>query len=203
MASQGPSNGTAADNGNGSPGGSFAGGTSNVAWTNVTNMDSNSAFATCSLITSQNTDVALVTTFGFSIPSGATIDGIVVTLNGKDSSSNHQGTTYVQLLKGGSATGTAKTITMPTTATNETFGTSTDLWGGTWAYSDINASNFGVGIQEQGVSGNDTLSIENVQIEVYYTGGSSGGSQTVVLVGPTGGLLFAPSGLGPLCAPFG
>ena len=84
------------------------------------------------------------TNFGFAIPSGNTINGISVAVTYQNS-----GTDYTtKLLKAGSLVGSnlATAATSPTSATVVTWGGSSNLWGTTWSYSDINSSTFGVAI---------------------------------------------------------
>ena len=107
--------------------------------TNVTN-------GTYSLIITKSTPAfsqyLYGTNFGFSIPSGSTINGISVSVTYQNS-----GTDYTtKLLKAGSLVGSnlATAATSPTSATVVTWGGSSNLWGTTWLYSDINNSSFGV-----------------------------------------------------------
>lgn len=54
----------------------------------------------------------------------------------------------VQTIKGGTTVGTnLGGASVPSTEATVTFGSSSSLWGSSWTYSDINASNFGVDIQ--------------------------------------------------------
>lgn len=60
----------------------------------------------------------------------------------------------VQTLKAGSAVGTNMGgASVPGTEGTVTFGSSSSLWGSSWTYSDINASNFGIIIQMFALSG--------------------------------------------------
>lgn len=61
--------------------------------------------------------------------------------------------TVVQAIKGGSPTGSnlAASRSVPGTEATEVFGSSSELWGTAWSYSDVNASNFGVQLQFQGL----------------------------------------------------
>lgn len=58
-----------------------------------------------------------------------------------------------QLIVGGTATGDKKTNTLDTTLRAGEYGGATDTWGCTLTYTNVNASNFGVGYQCQGFGG--------------------------------------------------
>lgn len=90
------------------------------------------------------------TNFGFSIPSGNSINGIVGEIEKKQS--DIDGMYYVndgevRIVKSNGTIGTnhnkANSGSWPTTDTYVTYGNSTDLWGETWTYADINDADFG------------------------------------------------------------
>src|SRR3990167_6957610 len=77
-----------------------------------------------------------------------------------------------------------------------TYGSSSDLWGETWAYTDINDVDFGVVISTLGQDGNTpNAEIDHIRITVYYTeaAGETSVSQTLSItnssVSITGGSL--------------
>lgn len=124
-------------------------------------------------------DQLKATNFGFSIPGGATINGVVVEIEKKVSSAafNTKDKT-VQLVKGGTASGNnkASASVWPTSDAYSTYGSSSDLWGLTLTDSDINASNFGVivTIQSDGTGKSSYAAyVDHIRITVYYTAGSS------------------------------
>src|SRR5262249_56903876 len=95
-----------------------------------------------------------LTDFNYVLPSTATIQGIKVDVERKASantSTNYINDADVYLLKGGSTTGVtdkaATSTKWPTSDGVATYGSSTDLWGTTWSYSNADASNFGVRIK--------------------------------------------------------
>ncbi len=115
----------------------------------------------------------------FNIPSDATINGIVVEIEKScTSTSGSPNDATIQLIKGGTASGTnkASATTWPTTDAYSTYGGAADLWGLAWSPSDINASNFGVRIQAQktGLKTSTTVRVDHVRITVYYTEGGGG-----------------------------
>lgn len=174
MASAGPNSPSAAD-------GTVGTGTS---WSNATNAyASDDARATATLSSGASTRFLSLTGFGFSIPSTATIDGIVLEIERSKTGQNVRDSS-IRFLKAGSQVGddvAATSTNWPSTDAYATYGTSTSLHGTTWTYSDINASNFGVEIKAvwAGIKGSGTPRIDHVRITVYYTdagGGGGGGS---------------------------
>lgn len=119
------------------------------------------------------------TNFGFSIPGGATIDGIVVEIQRFCSGGALDNA--VKIVKGGSIGATDKKsgTTWPTTddGTYQTYGTSSDLWGETWADTDINASTFGVvmAAKRDVAVGTRTYNCDHIRITVYYTAAAATG----------------------------
>jgi len=91
------------------------------------------------------------TNFGFSIPSGNSINGIVGEIEKKQTDNgNYYWVTdnRVSLVKSDGTIGTTNKASSnwPTTDTYTTYGNSTDLWGETWSYTDINDTDFGLAI---------------------------------------------------------
>jgi hypothetical protein len=127
------------------------------------------------LSTSQTTEYLRVTDFDFAIPSGATIDGIEVSVErsrtgGTAGNNDHT----IQLTKDGtSRVGSNKAVAGSWPLTTDgvaAYGGAADLWGTTWTDSEINASTFGVHVRGQnGASGGPTLRVDHVTITVTYT----------------------------------
>lgn len=119
--------------------------------------------------------------FNFSIPTGATIDGIMLSFKKANTSQNgtvHDSTVSL-VTSGGSVSGDNKATATawPISLTNATYGSSSDLWGLSWSPSDINNSNFGAVVSATKTSGpTDTIEATAMKITVYYT--TSGGSAT-------------------------
>lgn len=94
------------------------------------------------------------TGFGFSIPSGATIDGISVQVQRHDFFLFDQND-FVKLVKNGNPVGNNEagsgSWSGPLFNKVETFGSSIDTWGQTWTPQDVNASNFGVVISDTSI----------------------------------------------------
>jgi len=174
-ASQGPLAGTAPATVNTSVG--------SVSWSNLANLFSTSLSSDSTLpyfsipvrsyyIVGQG--------FGFSIPTGATINGIVVTLQAKSYDAQGAGNNArdysVKIVKNNTITGTDKStlasLTPNATYVNRTYGGSTDLWGETWTAADINKSDFGLAYSaELNVVAKNvvTVDVRNLRITVHYT----------------------------------
>lgn len=135
-------------------------------------------------IPSTNSDFLDATTFGFNVPTSATINGVKVEIERSQAASGSVKDVTVRLLKAGTATGDNKadtTSSWPTSDTTATYGGAADLWGATLNASDVNATNFGVTLKVEGNAGVDTARVDYVRITVYYT--AAGGSELNNLVG--------------------
>lgn len=152
------------------------GSTFDSPWVNLSNLGANDAtYATVALSTSiDHSYNASTTNYGFSVPAGSTINGIVVEITRKASTVTPAAVdNFVQLIKAGTPQGTNKAnFVTPYTTSDVTasYGSSSDIWGLSFTSSDINASNFGV---LYGVANTDiglvTVSADSVRITVYYT----------------------------------
>ena len=141
-----------------------------MAWTNPGNvLAQDGLYATCS-VSNQTSEWLKATGYGFVIPSsGATIIGIQVTI--WDVSAYSYGSGVARLVKAGTVQGGAPASSSASDVGGYqvwTYGGPTDLWGGTWAYSDINNSGFGCATYFT-VGGNASHSIDYMQVTVYYT----------------------------------
>lgn len=117
--------------------------------------------------------------FDFSaIPSGATVDGIEVTIERSVTSTSGNPRDSILQLAGltGATTDKSSATVWPTSDGIATYGGPTDKWGATTpSLSEIKSGTFGVYIAAQidlteGAS--TTVRIDHVTIKVYYTGGS-------------------------------
>lgn len=129
------------------------------------------------------------TNFGFSIPSGATINGITVTINRKASKndSNYARDESLRLVKGGTISGNNKASAThwPTSDTDAVYGGISDLWGLALSDSDVNASNFGVVLSANYYNpgkGTVTGYVDFISITVTYTTGGGGASAVPVIM---------------------
>jgi len=141
-----------------------------TSWSNVSNAGaSDNSYATANTSTSVQTHYLKATNFGFSIPAGAAIQGIVVEIEHKESAALVARDNRVRIVKGGTigSTDKASATEWPTTDAYATYGSDIDLWGETWTVSDINSSGFGVAVSALGLGGG-TASVDHIRITVYY-----------------------------------
>ena len=155
-------------------------------WTSVDNIkldDNNLARATTAGFPDPDTPwtshYLKATNFRFEIPSGATIDGIVATIARKETSGT--GTIVdneVKIVKSNGSIGTENKAlggNWTGSETPTTYGGSDDLWSESWAYTDINDSDFGVVISVDAAEGGGftTAGVDYITITIYYTAGGA------------------------------
>lgn len=118
-------------------------------------------------------DYLEATTFGFSLPTSDIIAGIKAQIQGYQSATATGASFTVQLLKNGNPVGTPKTgQILPGSDGYITVGSSTDLWGTSWTFNDINGVGFGLLIQVINTSGTTiTWNVDYVDITIYSSGG--------------------------------
>jgi len=135
--------------------------------------------------------------YDFSIPTGATINGIEADLVAKADSTTGTPRICVQLSWDGGTTWTAAKTSNNLTTSSATYvlGGAADNWGRTWNDANFSNTNFRVRIID--VSGNNSrdFSLDWVGVKVYYNGISSMandqepfgyGARSVVVLGDTG-----------------
>ena len=117
------------------------------------------------------------TNFGFSIPSGATIDGILVEIQKWSSGMGID--ENIKIVKSDGSIGSENkasedswTDTDSGTIPYKSYGASDDDWSETWAYTDINDSDFGV-VLSVNLQGYGNSYIDHIRIKVYYTEGGA------------------------------
>lgn len=111
------------------------------------------------------------TNFGASVPAGATIDGILVSIERKQDSGGSFNDNEVKIVKSDGSIGStnkADATTWPTTDTYNEYGSSSDLWGETWSYTDINDVDFGV-VLSINLDFPYIAYVDHIRIKVYYT----------------------------------
>ncbi len=146
-----------------------------VAWTNFNNgMASDNAYAFATL-RNKVSHYLKASNFGFSIPAGAVINGIVVEIERKAGGVSQIEDNSIKIVKSNGSLGTTEKSTG--SAWNDwdsyiTFGGSVDLWGETWTAADINDADFGVCISaKETFNITDQANIDHIRITVYYTPG--------------------------------
>jgi hypothetical protein len=123
--------------------------------------------------------------YGFSVAATSAITGIQVGLYAKQTGTV---TVEVYLLKGGVAVTEPKILALPPTGaiTPFLFGDATDNWGQSWAYSDVNSSQFGVGIRVIGNPPPSLTSLDYVSVQVFTTGTSDNFNYVKTYAPPSG-----------------
>jgi hypothetical protein len=125
-------------------------------------------------------DYLMANVFGFTIPSDASINGIVVYFYRKGTAEGLQSDYSLKIVQDWSVVGKdhASSAPWPTNWTLASYGNSSDLWGLSWTPSQINADGFGVAISTQNnlTTGNDCC-IDYVEMSVYYSGGDTTNAQ--------------------------
>jgi len=112
------------------------------------------------------------TNFGFSIPSGATINGILVEIERKES--NARDNLYdneVKIVKADGSIGTTNKKLVAEWSTTEgyySYGSSSDLWNESWDSSKINDVDFGV-VLSINIGTDGYAYVDHIRITVYYT----------------------------------
>jgi cysteine-rich repeat protein len=111
--------------------------------------------------------------FAFAIPAGATINGITVAIE-RRSLAGLISDARVRIVKGGvvGATEHASGGTWPTVDTVATYGGASDLWGETWAASDVNGAGFGVVLSA--TDNVDLAAVDHIAITVSYSSCGNG-----------------------------
>jgi len=156
-----------------------------VAWSNPDNAKvSDNVYATATgAVGNYDTHYLEATNFGFSIPSEATINGIVVEFEQKASIASTVFYSSCRIVKGGSIglTGTGGAY-LTLTEAYLSMGSPSDLWGESWTPSDINDLGFGTALHIN-TGGDNTAYVDHIRITVYYTGPTMTGVQSITGVG--------------------
>ncbi|KKK73039.1 hypothetical protein LCGC14_2897860, partial [marine sediment metagenome] len=154
-------------------------------WLNTnsaTTQDDVDAYVSFTPSTDDTSDWLQLTNFGFSIPAGATIEGIEIQIDkhATQSTSIKDGALYLRKTGGQVGDDKADTINywdIVIDSNYDSYGGSTDLWGTNWTVSDINSANFGIDLYTAYFGSIATDSrIDHAQIVVYYTTVGGGGS---------------------------
>lgn len=143
------------------------------AWSSPGNITADDAFvAQCTIPAGDESDYLLAQSFGFAIPSGATVDGIEVLVKryGMGTCEDF----LVRLLDDtGAQVGDNQAVigvAWPGMMGNAGYGGPLDDWSAGLTWSDVNDNNFGVAIQATSAGGATAL-VGYVEITVYYSGG--------------------------------
>lgn len=156
-------------------------GAGSIAWANPSNSQiSDNTFASAGqllgVLATMQTNRLKLTSFGFSIPSTATVCGIEVSVR-KNAAGLIIGSSItdkdVYIVKSNALTGTNHAAGSWSGTNNwVTYGNSTDTWGTAWTPADINDANFGIILSanlNSGLAGVFlTANIDAINITVYY-----------------------------------
>jgi hypothetical protein len=175
--------------------GSIGGGT--VVWASPTNIElADGSNATCNLpnasVQNQVSDDLIGTGFGFSIPAGATIQGILLEINARQNIATTPAANEnsVRLLKAGVAAGLDRSTgaDLTTTATTVSYGGAADLWGTTWSPADINNASFGAAASYVNTNSTNskTVSVDFFRITVTFTANANVNATGVPATGSIG-----------------
>ncbi len=127
---------------------------------------------------------ATTTGYGFSVPGGATINGVTADFFAWDT--GIAGTMpQIRLIKGGVISGDTKsvdTVTLTTTHQTISVGGSSDLWGLSLSSADVNASDFGLAFTINQIA-QGAARVGDLQLTVTYTVGT--GNNTPVATTPS------------------
>jgi hypothetical protein len=165
LASAGPNFPQAATGNTNSVGGGTA-----AAWLNPNNIFANDGSSATSLPGTAITQDLRGGAFGFSIPSTAVIDGILLEVNAfTPVTTNVEAFNTVELEGGGGTSANRATGTLVPTPTTFSFGGSSDLWGTTWTSAQINSSTFvgNVSFRTTG-GGPGTIDVDFFRITVFF-----------------------------------
>ncbi len=107
----------------------------------------------------------------FSIPTNATIEGILVEVERRQNSSDGARDNSVKIIKNNTITGDEKADTVtewPTSDGYASYGGASDLWGETWTADDINSGGFGFAIAASSTN-TVTIYVDHIRFSVYYS----------------------------------
>ncbi len=135
-------------------------------------VDKNSGNNTGTNCTGSDKDKHRFYNYNFSVPSGATINGIEIGLGAKADSVNNVPKVCVQLSWDGGTTWTTaqSTSTLTTSITTYTLGGSADTWGRAWTDTNFTNANFRVRVIDVSSSNSRDFSLDWLGAKIYYNG---------------------------------
>lgn len=157
-------------------------GVGTVAWSNPEKAKVEDE--SCAVAESAETKIShflKATNFGFAIPVGASIRSIEARYRRKTSGVVKDA--HVRIVKGGAIQATVDRSgakIWSNTFRIDTFGGSADLWGQTWAVSDINSSGFGIALSAEVLHTLTVTSVAEVDLVTLVVAYSEGGNENRV-----------------------
>ena len=135
-------------------------------------VDYNSGSNTGTNCTGNDKDKHRFYNYGFSIPTGATIDGIEMNIVARADSTTGSPKICVQLSWDGGSTWTSAKSTNNLTTSSEVYslGGSADTWGRTWSDANFSDANFRVRVIDVASSTSRDFSLDWVGVKVHYNG---------------------------------
>ncbi|MDP4956102.1 MAG: immunoglobulin domain-containing protein, partial [Crocinitomicaceae bacterium] len=152
-----------------------SGNNDNAGWTNPANAYTDNGSAATATGDKHETKFLYLRNFGFSIPSNAVIDGVIVNIDKKRENNNKKVfDNKVTLVATTTTLGSNQantSLNWPTDYTVSTYGSSTDMWGNTTSTltpAVINGSTFGLGLAAKLDHDNSKAYIDYASITVHY-----------------------------------
>jgi large repetitive protein len=148
------------------------------AWSNPSNVlteDGTSATVSLGTLSGASSHYLKATNFGFGIPAGAVIDGIVVEIKRAEGAAGSDTIRdqAVRIVKADGSIGTtnkaATSTDWPTTLAYAAYGSASDKWGETWTAADINDADFGAVLQATCSGSFEDARVDHIRITVHYT----------------------------------
>lgn len=138
-------------------------------------VDSNSGTNTGTNCDGTDKDKHRYYNYGFSVPSGATINGIEISLVAKTDNTTGTPKICIELSWDGGTSWTAAKTTagLTTSSATYTLGGSADTWGRTWSDANFSNANFRVRVINIASNTSRDFSLDWVGAKVYYNGISS------------------------------
>lgn len=156
-----------------------------TAWAGPGNITANDAtYAAASPANGSTSQLLVGTAFGFSIPDGATINGVEVSVERKSASALCRDFS-ITLYQAGAAAGDNKADTgtqWPTSDTVATYGGAADTWGLSLSAADVNDAGFGVAVRcEKNNAGLGAASVDYLSVTITYTEASGIASRSMMM----------------------
>lgn len=131
---------------------------------------SDAAETSLSLSNGDEHDLLLLSDFGFEIPEGAQIVGIVAALRKARGATDSVSDYAVHLLKAGEVAGydLGTDDQWPTELTDVEYGSMSELWGATWLPAEVNDSEFGVAIGALPGQNSGRAYVDAASVTIYY-----------------------------------
>lgn len=127
--------------------------------------------ATCTLPGGAKSYQLQLSNFGFAVPTGATVTGILVQVDRRQSAGS--GVIKDDEVTLGALTSNKADLATawPGSLTSALYGNSGDLWGATWTVAAINSASFTaiLSVQETSLMSAATALVDAIQVTVYYT----------------------------------